>query len=221
MSARFLVAAFLSLLPPKLHRALGCRLLGWDVAPGVYIGHSIIAAKRVVMAPGSAIGSLNMIKGLEELNLAEGAAIGFWNWISGPSLESGEFPHSPKRRPALVMGVYSAILQRHIVDCSDTVTFGDYATLGGYRSTLLTHSVNLVKNKRFAAPVTIGERSAIMTNCLIMAGVRIAPRCVVSAGSVVTMPLTGELMFYRGNPAEPVRPLDPDYKFFNRTGAAE
>jgi acetyltransferase-like isoleucine patch superfamily enzyme len=221
VQARLLVAAVLALFPPRLHRWLGCRLLGWQADKSVYVGHSIVAARTVVLGKGSAIGSLNMIKGLEELRLADNAAIGHLNWISAAPLGSGMFPHSPKRHPALVMGEYAAVLIRHIVDCSDTVTLGDYATLGGYRSTVLTHSVNLVKNKQFTAPVTLHDRVAVMTNCVLMAGVSIAPRSIVSAGSVVNLPLTKELTFYRGNPAVAVRDLDASLGLFRRVGPAD
>jgi acetyltransferase-like isoleucine patch superfamily enzyme len=49
-----------------------------------------------------------------------------------------------------------------------------------------------------------------------LAGTRIPARSVVAAGSVVTTKLTEEQTFYRGNPAEAVRPLPERLKFFQR-----
>lgn len=220
MNFRLLVAILIAILPPRLHRVAGRLLLGWQVDSSCYVGHSVIAAKKVVMAPGSAIGSLNMIKGLEELNLAAGASIGFFNWISGPSLESGAYPNSPKRRPALLMDEGATILQRHIVDCSDTVRFGKFAALGGYRSTILSHNVNLVTNRLLTTPVTLHDHCVVMSHCVIAAGVSIAERSVVSAGSVINTPLTRPGAFYRGNPAVVVRDLPENLKFTKRTGPA-
>jgi acetyltransferase-like isoleucine patch superfamily enzyme len=221
MKPRLIVACMLAILPNRVHRLLGRLLLGWEVDRTAYIGHSVIAAKKVVMGPSSAIGSFNVIKGLEEINLAEGASIGFFNWISGPPLGSGAFPKSPGRRPALIMGTWSTIVQRHLIDCTDTITMGDYSTVGGWRSTVLTHSVNLVRNQQFAAPITIGERSAVMSNSILLAGTTVPPMSVISAGSVVNSGLTKPLTFYRGNPAVAVRELSDQYAFFQRTGPAE
>jgi acetyltransferase-like isoleucine patch superfamily enzyme len=218
VKCRTVLAVVLALLPPRAHRWLGCRLLGWDVAPNAYVGHSIILTKRLVMAPHSAIGHFNVFRGLEEVTLDEHAAVGFFNWITGPSLESGAFPNSPSRRPALKLGKYSMILHRHLIDCSDTVSLGDFANLGGYRSTVITHGVDLVRHRSFAAAVTIGERSAVMSNCVVLAGTTVPPRSIVAAGSVVSGKLAKELTFYRGNPAEAVRELSPDFKFFSRSG---
>jgi acetyltransferase-like isoleucine patch superfamily enzyme len=215
---RFAIACALAPLPPKLHRLLGRLLLGWQVDSTAYVGHSVIAARKVVLAPHSAIGHFNVIKGLEELTLGEHAVVGWMNWISSPSLDSGAFEHSPNRLPALRLGRYGVVTTRHILDCSDTITLEDYALIAGYRSTVLTHSVKQVENRQFTAPVTLHERATVWTTCILLAGVSIASRTVVSAGSVVNRPLTEELTLYRGNPAVAVRSLDASLGLFHRTG---
>lgn len=217
MKVRLLVAAVLALLPSRLHRLGGTLLLGWKVHPTAHLGHSIIAARRVTIGAGATIGSGNVIKGIDELTMGDGSIISYLNWISGPPVSSGAFRYSPKRHPALVMGRGVAIGGRNIIDCSDTVTFGEFATMGGYRSVILTHSADLIRNRMRCAPVTIGERSAVLSNVLILTGTSVAPRSIVSAGSVVNTPLTKEFTFYRGNPAEAVRQLPEDLGYFVRT----
>ena len=217
MKVRLLVAAVLALLPSRLHRLAGTWLLGWKVHPTAHLGHSVIAARHVTIGAGAAIGSGNMIKGIEELTLGDETVISFFNWISGPPKGSGAFKHSPDRHPALRMGHGSAISGRHIIDCSDTVTFGDYASMGGYRSVIFTHSVDLIRSRQRCTPVTIGERAAILTNCVLLAGTSVAARSIVSAGSVVNTPLTKEYTFYRGNPAVGVRDLPENLGYFTRT----
>lgn len=181
------------------------------------LGHSIINARKVSIGANAVIGTGNMIKGLEELVLEEDTHISFLNWISGPPKGSGAFPNSPNRHPALIMRRGSAMSGRHIIDCSDTVTFGEFATMGGYRSVIFTHSVDLIRNQQRCTPVTIGERSALLTNCVVLAGTSVAPRSILSAGSVVNTPLTKEYVFYRGNPAEEVRTLPETLGYFTRT----
>ncbi|MDN5744903.1 MAG: hypothetical protein L0H31_07250 [Nocardioidaceae bacterium] len=217
MTIRLLVAAVLAILPSTLHRLGGIFLLGWKVHPSAHIGHSIISARKVQIGARARIGTGNVIKGLEELTMGEEAVISYLNWISGPSVESGAFVHSPNRRPALIMGDGAAISGRHIIDCSDTVTFKEFAALGGYRSVVFTHSVDLLRNQQRCAPVTLGERTAVLSNAVMMAGTSVAAHCIVSAGSVVNTPLGKEYTFYRGNPAEEVRSLPENLGYFTRT----
>lgn len=206
----------MAVLPGRLRHLVARRLLGWRVHPTARIGRSIVLADEVVLGQDARIGSGNVIKGLAELRLDDDAVIGSLNWISGPPLSSGLFPHSPRRRPALIMGPGAAITARHIIDCSDTVTFEKLAILSGIRSTIFTHSVNLVRNQQRTGRVTIGERSAVLTNSLVLAGTAVAPRCIVSAGSVVNTPLVKQNVIYRGNPAVEIRDLPEDLAFFNR-----
>lgn len=217
MKVRFLVAALLALLPSRLHRLGGTVLLGWKVHPTAYLGHSVIAARRVTIGAAAVVGTGNVIKGLDELNMGDESVITSLNWISGPPVGSGAFEHSPNRRPVLVMGRGAAIGIRHFIDCSDTVTFDEFATLGGLGSVIFTHSVDFMRSRQRCAPVRIGERAAILSNVLISAGTSVAARSIVSAGSVVNTSLTKEFTFYRGNPAEAVRQLPEDLGYFVRT----
>jgi acetyltransferase-like isoleucine patch superfamily enzyme len=208
-------------LPARLKRHVGRLLLGWDIDPTAYIGRSVILVRHLSMGPGSSIGPLNVIRHLEELRLGEGASIATRNWISGWPLSSDVFTHSPNRRPSLIMGKYAMITVAHDIDCSDRVELGDYASLAGFRCTILTHNLNLVLDRFVSAPVELGSHSAVMSGCTLLSGTRVPQRSIVSAGSVITTPLTEELTLYRGNPAEAIRTLPESLRFFHRGEGAQ
>jgi serine acetyltransferase len=217
---RLVMAICMFVLPSRVKAQLGRLLLGWDIHPTARIGHSVILVQKLSMGPGSSIGHFNVVKDLEVLELGEGASISSRNWIVGfrrsADLETDVFPHSPNRRPELIMGKYAMITVAHDIDCSDTVVIGDYSSLAGYHCTILTHSLNLVRGRFVTGPVEMGDHSAVMSDSVLLSGTKVAARSVVSAGSVVNTPLKSELTFYSGNPAEPVRSLPETLGFFHR-----
>jgi acetyltransferase-like isoleucine patch superfamily enzyme len=207
-------------LPSRLKGYLGRTLLGWDVHPTAYLGRSVVLVRHLSMGPGASIGPLNVIRDLDELRLAEGASIGTRNWITGlpraSELSTDVFAHSPNRRPCLIMGKGAMITVAHDIDCSDRVEIGDFSSLAGFRCTILTHSLNLVRDRFVTGAVEIGAHSAVMSGSTLLSGTRVPSRCIVSAGSVVNTPLTDDLTFYSGNPAEAVRSLPETLAFFHR-----
>jgi carbonic anhydrase/acetyltransferase-like protein (isoleucine patch superfamily) len=214
---RLLPALLMVVLPSSLRRLVARRVLGWDIHPTAYIGRSVILVGHVSMGPRATIGQRNVIRALDELRLGEGASIATRNWIVGiPHLLDSEFPTSPNRTPALILGKGALISDAHEIDCADRVELADYASLAGFRSQILTHSLNLVKDRFEAKPVEIGEHSIVMSGSILQSGTRVPNRCIVSAGSVVTTRLTKELTMYRGNPAEAVRELPADLGYFQR-----
>jgi acetyltransferase-like isoleucine patch superfamily enzyme len=204
-------------LPAPLRAELARRLLGWDIDPTAHIGPSLIMVKHVTMGPESSIGPFNMIRGLDQLRLGTGASIASRNYIQAhPIGRQVLAAQSQDHDPSLILGEWSKITVGHEIDVTDRVEIGDWAGLVGYRCQILTHSLDLVRDIQISSPVTIGERSGVMSGCILLSGTRVPARCIVSAGSVVTTKLTKEQTFYRGNPAEAVRDL-PDLRIFHRT----
>jgi acetyltransferase-like isoleucine patch superfamily enzyme len=201
-------------LPANWRRTVGVKILGWDVHPTAYIGRSLIAARHVSLGPEAIIGPFNVFRDLEELRLARGANIGGRNWIAGHPLADTVFT-SPNRRSSLIMGEWAKITVGHDIDCSDQVVMGAHAGIIGFRCQVLTHSLDLVRDVQVSAPVELGERSVVMSGCLLLSGTRVPARSIISAGSVVTTKLTKEQVFYRGNPAEAVRDL-PELRLYTR-----
>jgi acetyltransferase-like isoleucine patch superfamily enzyme len=213
---RFIWALLIVVLPSSLRRVIARRLPGWDVDPTAYIGRSVILVPRVSLGPGASIGPRNVIKGIDELRLAEGASIATRNWVTGWPSSQNVFPRSPNRQPSLILGRYAMITDAHEIDCSDRFEIHDYGRLAGFRCQVMTHNLNLVRNEFETGPVEIGELSAVMSACILLSGTRVPARSIVSAGSVVNTKLTKELTLYRGNPAEPVRDLPATLGYFRR-----
>lgn len=209
-------ALVMIIVPPAWRRRIARRCLGWDVHETAHLGASLILVPRVSLGPRASIGPRNVIKGIDELRLAEGASIATRNWITGWPSSVNVFPRAPGRQPSLILGRYAMITDAHEIDCCDRVEIRDYGRLAGLRCQIHTHNLNLVRNEFETAPVEIGELSAVMSACILLAGTTVPPRSIVSAGSVVNTKLTRELTFYRGNPAEPVRELPPTLGYFRR-----
>jgi acetyltransferase-like isoleucine patch superfamily enzyme len=213
---RRLLSLLMVVLPSSLRRRIGRAAFGWDIHPTAYIGPSLLLVSKLTMGPGSSIGPLNVVRGVEELRLDEGAKIAERNWISGFRRGFGPFEHSPNRQPALILGRYAEITVGHKIDCSDRVELRDHAVVAGFQTTVLTHSLDLVRDRHVTRPVEIGEHSAVMTDCILLSGTQVPAYCIVSAGSVVNTKLTEEHTFYSGNPARAVRTLPPTMGFFRR-----
>jgi len=205
-----------AVLPLTLKRHLGRILYGWEIDPTARIGMSVIRVRHLSMGPGTFIGSRNIITDLDELRMARGASIGVRNRITGWWWSRDPTQLLPNREAALILGEGASISADHYLDCIDRIELGAYAGIAGFRSTVLTHTLDLVRDRYTSAPVEIADHSAILSGCMVMPGTRIPSRSIVSAGSVVTTALTTELTFYRGNPAEPIRSLPPTLRFFRR-----
>ena len=74
------------------------------------------------------------------------------------------------------------------------------------RSTLLTHTIDLMQDRYVAGSVVLGEYAVAMSGCMLLSGTQVPARSIIAAGSVISTKLTQELTFYRGNPAEAVYP---------------
>ena len=211
-----LIALLMLVLPPSLRAEVARKVLGWDIDPTARIGRSLIMVKHVTMGPESSIGPFNMIRGLDELRLGRGATIASRNYIQAHPIAREVLARQKQAHdPSLILGDWSKLTVGHEIDASDRVEIGDWAGLVGYRCQILTHSLDLVRDIQITAPVVIGERSAVMSGCILLSGTTVPARSIVSAGSVVTTKLTKEQTFYRGNPAEAVRDL-PDLRVFHR-----
>jgi acetyltransferase-like isoleucine patch superfamily enzyme len=170
------------------------------------------------MEPHARIAHLTVCKGLELLALGEHAMIGPLNWISAyPLNTSAHFAHITSRLPRLSIGEHGAITSRHIIDCTEQVSIGRYATVAGYRSQILTHSIDLAECRQDARPVSIGSYAFVGTACTILGGTAIPDYSVVAAHSLLHGVYTDSYRLYAGVPAKAVATLDPNLKYFKRS----
>lgn len=213
-----LVIVFTSLfLSGERRQEILRKMFGHEVHPSARIGLAFISVEHLYVAEGSGIASFTLIRGLRECILHEEVDIGRFNWITAIPLGGGEFFQKVENRdPSLEIKFGSVILHRHIVDCNAKVTIGELSGLAGYRTTLLTHGVDIRENAQTAEPVTIGDRTMVGSNCVILGGSVIPDYSIVSAGSTVRSAFT-EPGLYSGVPAKRVADLPEDAKFFHRT----
>jgi carbonic anhydrase/acetyltransferase-like protein (isoleucine patch superfamily) len=191
------------------------RLLGFQIAPSARIGISLVLARRVVLGPRSRIGHLTVIRGLDELVLAEDALMGHLNWVYAIPTGLGFFDHTP-RTPALFLDKAASITRRHILDCSDTVRLGSFALVAGYHSQILTHSVNLGTGRQTVKPIAIEEYSFVGSRCILLGGSQLPHHSALMAGSTLRGRYTTPYRIYAGVAATEVGSVDPTSGFFDR-----
>ena len=170
----FLFQCVILVLPWSWRRALLQAVLGYRIDRTARIGKSIIMAENVKIGAHAIIGHLNWIKGLESLKLGDYAIIHVLNWVNGYPADGREFfTDEADRFSSLEVGEHAAVTDRHIIDCSNSVTIGAYSTLGGFATQILTHSIDFKTNRQTSAPVYIGPYSFVGTGSVLLKGGRI------------------------------------------------
>jgi hypothetical protein len=193
---RALFRLFVVLLPWALKRVVLRSVYGYDVHATARIGVAWVFPARLVMGAHSRIDHLTVCKGMELVSIGERGNVGL-NWISAYPLDlPPHFTHLTARNAHLIVEEHASITNRHIIECTEEVGIGAFATLAGFRSQILTHSIDLAACRQDAKPVRIGRY------CFVGTAVRI---------SLVQQRL------YAGVPAKAVSQLDPGMKYFTRT----
>jgi acetyltransferase-like isoleucine patch superfamily enzyme len=213
------ILMFLSfLLPWSLRRSFLEKLLGYSLHPTSHIGFAWILPRHLIMDEHSRIGHLTLCKNIDLLHLGAHAIIGQLNWITGfPSGASRHFAHQTDRRPELIVETHASITSRHLIDCTARVRIGAFATVGGFRSQLLSHSIDLATSRQSAAPIEIGEYSFIGTNVVVLGGSVLPHHSVLGAQSLLNKKWSQPYQLYGGVPAKPLKEFSPEMEYFRRT----
>lgn len=197
-------------------RFLARRLLGARVAKDVALGISLIDATRIELGPKTAVGHFSIFRNLDALVLEEEARIGTFNWIFG-ARGTRHFSERPERTSTLALAHGASVTSRHILDCTDRIEIGAFTTVAGFRSQILTHSIDVVTNRQECGAVVIGPYSFIGTGAVLLKGARFPAKSVLSAGSVFAARAGEPGQIYSGVPAVPVKPLPEDAAYMRRT----
>jgi hypothetical protein len=210
---------FLSLLLPwTLRRSLLEKQFGYSIHPTSRIGLAWIFPRRLVMEEGSRIGHLNFCKNIDLFHLGAHAVVGQLNWITGfPSGPSRHFAHQADRLPELILETHAGISSRHLIDCTARVRIGAFATIAGFRSQLLTHSIDLAAGRQTAEPIDIGEYCFTGTNSIMLGGSALPHHSVLGAQSLLNKKWEEPYRLYAGVPAKPIKELPPEMEYFRRT----
>lgn len=197
------------LLPSSALKNKALRMLGHDIAPTAHIGPVLVLnVGRAVIGAGATIAALNSFRSLRLLRLGNGATMGSFNMVSAhPAYQA---LHTDVG--SLIMGEGAALTSRHNVDCSGIVRIGDMAAVAGQRTTILTHEIDIVLNVQSAGQVVIGERSAVLTNCVVLKGATLPPQSLLTANSMLirSRELNPAPGIYGGSPAQFIRSNPPD-----------
>jgi acetyltransferase-like isoleucine patch superfamily enzyme len=216
---RILFYVLVAVLPWWLRRRILESALGYELHSTSYISRlAVVLPRKLIMNAHSKIGALTVCKGMNAVSLGEYASIGRLNWISGfPSVISRHFSHQPDRDPELILGEHSAITSRHLIDCTNSVRIGRFTTFAGFRSQILTHSIDLQLCRQSSEPVTIGDYCFVSTGCVLLGGSALPGYSVLAAGSVLNRPYSETHRLYAGGPARPVKELPGDLLYFQRS----
>lgn len=213
-----ILAIVVCFCPKTVKRFLWRRVFGFDIHPTANIGFSLVIPGSLVMRQNANIGHFNVIKGVSEVMLEYSASIGNLNWISGfpKNMVSGHFSGEHDRSPKLVIGEHSAITNRHLIDCTDTVSIGNFATVAGFRSQILTHSISIAESRQSSGSVVIGDYAFVGTGSIILPGSRLPSYSVLGAGAMLNKNYTEQYKLYGGVPARPLKNIDGDSAYFTR-----
>lgn len=205
-------------LPWALRRRVLEKWCGCTLGEASSIGFSVVLCRSIVLGRGARIGHLNFLKNLTLVELGEEAVISNLNWITGfPKIDSPHFAAELHRNPSLILGAHAAITNRHLVDCTDCVTIGKFSTVAGFRSQILTHTIDVVAGRQTSRPLTIGEYCFVGTDCILLGGSALPSYCVLGAKSLLNKIHAAEYRLYGGVPARELSTLPADAKYFTRT----
>jgi acetyltransferase-like isoleucine patch superfamily enzyme len=211
------------MLPWSIRRRILHRLLGYELHPTSRIGFAWVSARKVVLEANASIGHGTVCRGLDLLWMKDSATIGRGNWITGlPSAHKGHYEQQRGRQPQLIVEEHAAITSQHLVDCTNSITLGRFSTIAGFRSQLLTHTIDLERNVQTSAPITIGEYCFVGTNSLVLGNASLPSFSVLASSSLLNKSYSEQYQLYGGVPAVPLRKLSPEYAYFKRaTGFVE
>lgn len=231
---RALAALVAAVLPWPMKRAV-YRLLGHRVDKTAHVGVAVLLVDELVLGPGARIGHLNLIvvdrlvldeeASIRQLNLIrhcdlvhleEHAVIGGMNLVNGTGRES-KYLHGVERTPALLLGPHSCITYGHLLDTSDTIRLGRFAAVGGWRSQILSHALDVHTAAQYTAPVELGDYAFSATAVVMLPGARIPAYSFLGANSLLNKPMEDSYKLYGGTPAVEVADLAHDLDWFTRT----
>ncbi|MGV9827816.1 acyltransferase [Gordonia sp. NPDC003429] len=204
---RALIELIVWLLPASATKNRVLRIFGHTIAPTATIGPCLVTSlKRADLADGASIGAFTTIRGLSLLKMGKDAGIGSFNWISAHPLYQEHFDGAG----TLGMRDGAVMTSRHYIDCSGTVELGYFTVIGGHRTTILTHEANIHEPVQNVGRVSLGARSALLTNCVLLTGTHLPPRSIVAAQATLLAKSTaaGRQGLYAGTPAKWISEID-------------
>lgn len=207
------------LLPWFLKRRILNRFYKYKLHPNAYIGFSYIYPAFLQMDKGACIGNLNVAVNLDTIIIGQNSIIARSNWITGfpTGSDSKHFAHDKQRRSELIIGHDSSITKKHHLDCTNTVLIGNYVTIGGYNTCILSHSIDIYRCRQDSAPITIGDYCFVSTGVTILGGAALPGFSTLGAGAVLNKKFNKTHHLYGGVPARQLKEIDKNAEYFKRS----
>lgn len=213
--ARLLLTVALAPMPWAFKRLALGRLTGARIDRSARIGLSIVDSDVLEMGPGSRIGHFTVFRGLRRARLGDGASVGNFNWITAAPMFQTQLTESSEQG-WFTLGRESAVTSRHYIDCSGGVSVGEYTTVAGVRSTILSHEIDLAAGVQTSTTTRVGDFCFVSSNVCLTPGSSIPDRSVVAMGAVVVGVLEPAGALFGGVPARVLRSTVDAGKYFRR-----
>ncbi|WP_207423419.1 acyltransferase [Desertivirga brevis] len=170
------------------------------------------------MEQHSRIDHFTVAVNLSLIKMGANSGIGRSNWITGYPTNNGSkhFNHQPERRAELLLGESSEITKHHHLDCTNVLEIGRFATIAGYHSQFLTHSINVMENRQDSAPIKIGDYTFVGTDVVVLGGAVLPSHSVLGAKSLLNKAHTDSWKLYGGVPAKAISDIPAEAKYFTR-----
>jgi acetyltransferase-like isoleucine patch superfamily enzyme len=200
------ISAIIALLLPSFIAVRLLNLLGHRIHPTAKIGFSWLQCQTIEMAKNSKVGHLNLIR-IISLHMAEDASIRKMNRMKGPfrlkmdkqaaignsnSIYRGAYPIT-LGEAELRMGRLAIITSKHSLDCTRSISIGDYSTISGFGTQFWTHGFyhgnEGAHRIRIDGSIEIGNNVSIGSKCLINPAVKIGNAINVGGNSCVSKSL--------------------------------
>jgi acetyltransferase-like isoleucine patch superfamily enzyme len=211
--ARFLVV----IIPWCLRRRILTCFWRYDLHPSSRIGLAWVFPEHLSMGAHASIGHLTVCRNVQRIQMGESAIIGRLNYIYGYYGGGITYIADKGRVSELIIGAHSAITNRHLIDCTDAIRIGSFSTIAGYRSQLLTHSIDLKVGRQRARPILIGSYCFLGTNCVVLGGSELPDYSVLGACGLLNKRFDTKYTLYAGVPARPASRLCDESVYFTRT----
>lgn len=206
---RLALGVLIALLPSSsIKVALLRRVCGFEIGDGARIGVVLMLPppRRLAMGRDASMGNFNVLYHMVDVALGDSSIIGQWNWLGGSTEFSADAGNM-----TLKVGRHSAITSRHYLDCSGGITVGDFCTIAGVRTTILTHQIDFRRNRQQSSSVRIEDYALVSSNVRCTPGSTVPGASLVAMGAVVRPGLARTGRLYAGVPAVDKGPIVGDH----------
>lgn len=201
----YLTALITFFLPNRLAFPI-LRKMGHKIHPSARIGFSWLQCNCLSLGATTRIGHLNIIR-IHELSMNDQASIGRFNRMKGPikiqmnseaaiansnSIYRADYPDTVGES-VLYLGKLAIITSKHHLDCTRSISIGDYTTISGFSTQFWTHGYYHAdegrERIRIDGTIDIGNNVSIGSRCIFNPGAKVGDCINVGGNSCISKTL--------------------------------